>query len=184
MFAHTASGYINQDVFLRWVNTVLIPEVDKRRAELEMPTQQAFLIMDNCTVHTNDAVVQLLADHGIVVMFIQAHGSHVYQPLDRVAFSSFKELLRSAIPIGADHQTTRLYKILESWEKATKTRTIICSFKLSGFRYQVRDVDFIVTFDPEIVIVPIGHHIQTAVVPRPVRPPPRTPSGRRIRDDN
>ena len=184
MFANAASGYINQDISLRWINTVLIPEVDKRRAELEMPEQQAFLIMDNCTVHTNDAVVQLLADHGIVVMFIPAHGSHIYQPLDRVAFASFKALLRSAIPIEADHQTTRLYKILESWEKATKTRTIIGSFKLSGFRYHVRDEDLFVTFDTQIVVPPLGHQIPTAEMPRPVRPRPTAPSGRRMRVDN
>ena len=73
MFAHTASGYINQDVFLRWINTVLIPEVDRRRAELEMPAQQAFLIMDNCTAHTNDAVARLFAEHGIVALYIPPH---------------------------------------------------------------------------------------------------------------
>ena len=184
MFAHTNSGYINQEVFSRWINAVLIPEVEKRRAELEMPTQRAFIIMDNCTVYTDDRVVEHLADHGIGAIFIPPHGSHIYQPLDRVAFSSFKALLRSAIPIEADHQTTRLYKILESWEKATKTRTIVGSFKLSGFRNHVRDEDLFITFDPEIVIVPLGHQIPTADVPRPVRPQPATTSGRRMRVDN
>ena len=38
MFAHTRSGYINQDLFRRWINTVLIPDVEKRRAELELLT--------------------------------------------------------------------------------------------------------------------------------------------------
>ena len=184
MFAHTESGYINQDLFRRWINAVLIPDVERRRAELGMPEQQAFLIMDNCSAHTETAVTRLLEEHGIVPLNIPPHGSHIYQPLDRVAFSSFKAMLRSAIPIDADSQTTRLFKVLESWEKATKTRTIIGSFKLSGLRYHVHDEDLFVTFDPEAVVTPNGHEIPTEPLPRPVRHRPATPSGRRLRLDN
>ena len=151
---------------------------------LEMPDQPAFLIMDNCTVHTEAAFVELLTANGIVAIFIPAHGSHIYQPLDRVAFSSFKAMLRSAVPAEADKQTTRLLKILESWEKATKTRTIKGSFKLAGFRYNVHDEDLLVTFDPQNVITPVGHTIPTADVQRPVRPRPTVPSGHRICIDN
>ena len=180
MFAHTESGYINQALFRRWIDTVLVPDVERRRAELEMPDHPAFLIMDNCTAHTDQAVTQRLEAHGIVPLNIPPHGSHIYQPLDRVAFSSFKAMLRSAIPIDADSQTTRLIKILESWEKATKTRTITGSFKLSGFRYHVHDEELFVTFDPEVVIPPLGHQIPTEPQPRPVRHRPATPSGRRL----
>ena len=72
MFAHTESGYINQDVCLDWVERVFVPEVERRRVELEMPEQQAFLVMDNCTAHTDPPVLRLLADHRIVPVFIPA----------------------------------------------------------------------------------------------------------------
>ena len=183
MFAHTASGYINQDVFLSWINTIFVPEVERRRVELDMPQQQAFLVMDNCTAHTNDDVQEVLNEHNIVLLFIPAHGSHIFQPLDRSTFSSFKAMFRSTSPITADVQTTRLVKILESWEKAKKTRTIMSSFKLAGFTYVTVNRFNHISFDINAVSLPRGFQLPT----EDEEPHPRTrhtgESGPRYRID-
>ena len=181
MFAHTTTGYINQDVFLDWVVGVFVPEVERRRVELEMPEQQAFLVMDNCTAHTDPPVLRILAEHGVVPVFIPPHGSHVFQPLDRVAFASFKRNLRSAVPEQADKQTTRLLTILESWEKVVMNKTIMGSFKLAGFRYETHDQDLFISFDPQSLVLPTGVHLPNGDEPQPEPVQPRTPSGHRIR---
>ena len=116
-----------------------------------------------------------------VPVFIPPHGSHVFQPLDRVAFASFKSHFRSAVPKEVDKQTTRLLMILESWEKVVMNGTIIGSFKLAGFRYETRDEDLFISFDPECLVLPTGVHLPTCDEPEPERVRPRVPSGRRIR---
>ena len=61
---------------------VLIQEVERRRVELEMPEQQSFLVIDNCSSHTDDDVRGIFAQHNIVPVLIPPHGSHIFQPLD------------------------------------------------------------------------------------------------------
>ena len=186
MFANTTSGYINQTVFNRWVTNVFIPDVEARREKFNMPEQQAFLVMDGCSAHKDEEVKRDLEAHNITVIFIPAHGSHLFQPLDRVAFSSFKANVRSAVPADSERQTARLLKILESWEKTTTKRIIKESFTLAGFRYAVHGDKQLVTFDLNAVNLPIGMTLPTADPPRPVRANPRRArprksSGRRVR---
>ena len=139
--------------------------------------------MDNCTAHTNDDVKEVLNEHNIVLLLIPAHGSHIFQPLDRSTFSSFKAMFRSTSPITADVQTTRLVKILESWEKAKKTRTIMSSFKLAGFTYVTVNQFNHISFDINAVSLPRGFQLPT----EDEEPHPRTrhtrESGPRYRID-
>ena len=46
MIQHSESGYINKPIFLRWINDIFIPDVERRREDLAMPLQQAFLVME------------------------------------------------------------------------------------------------------------------------------------------
>ena len=111
---------------------------------------------------------------------IPAHGSHIFQPLDRSPFGSFKNVFRSATTIDADGQTVRLLKILESWEKATSMKTIIGSFRMAGFRFTTRENVNFVTFDIDSVDLPEGFELPVADQPRPPRAQPSVPSGPRL----
>ena len=102
MIQHTSSGYINKEIFLRWIEQVLIPEVERRRVELDMPEQQSFLVMYNYSSHTDDDVRGVLAEHNIVPVFIPPHGSHIFQLLDRSDFASLKAHIRSVPPMETD----------------------------------------------------------------------------------
>ena len=90
-----------------WITAVFVPEVNRRRAELEVPEQRAFLMMDNCSAHTTPEVLAALDQNNIQPVFIPPHASHIYQPLDRCMFAAFEAHLRSAIPEEADRQTAR-----------------------------------------------------------------------------
>ena len=120
MFMHSDSGYMNQELFLEWLEKVFVVAVKARRADLDLPeNKQAFLIMDNCPAHTDREVEAVLGRHHIKPVFIPPHGSHIFQPLDRVCFASFKAHLRSAIPEDTvDKQTMNFLKVLQSWEDA------------------------------------------------------------------
>ena len=76
-------------------------------------------------------------------------------------------------------QTTRLLKILESWEKTTAKRIIKESFTLAGFRQAVHGDKQFVTFDLNAVNLPIGMTLPTPDPPRPVRANPRRARPRR-----
>ena len=171
MFGHSQTGYINKELFMRWLREVFIADVARRRLDFEMPTQRAVLMMDNCSVHIDEAVLEILTANNITAVFIPPHGSYVFQPLDRVMFSSFKARLRSAIPHEVDKQTERLSKILESWEDASKTSTIIGSFKLAGLVYRLLGDNLVVSFDPNNIKIPNGINIPTPN--EPLREPPQ-----------
>ena len=179
MIQHSESGYINKPIFLRSIDDVFIPDVERRREDLTMPLQQAFLVMDSCSAHLDDEVGQTLEDHNIYPIFIPAHGSHIFQPLDRSPFASFKAMFRSSTTIDAESQTVRLLKILESWEKAASMRTIMGSFRLAGFRFTTRENVNYVTFDMNSVDLPEGFELPVADQPRPQRARPSVPSGPR-----
>ena len=174
VFAHTDTGYVNRDAFHAWLRGVFVPEVARRRLELGLPDQRGFLLMDNCSAHTDRAVVELLERNNITPVFIPPHGSHVFQPLDRCMFAAFKQKLRTAVVGDFDKQTRRLLKILDSWEKATKTNTLLASFELSGFVYQVHDEDIFITFIPRHVDLPEGVQLPTAQDQHPPRQPVRS----------
>ena len=167
---------MTKQIFSRWINELFIPDVERRRAELEMPNQQAFLVMDSCSSHTDDALREVLEQHNILLVFIPAHGSHIFQPLDRSPFASFKSSFRSAKTIDADNQTVRLLKILESWEKTATMRIIIGSFKLAGFRFTTRENVNYVTFDLNSVDLPEGFELPVADQPRQPRTRPQVQS--------
>ena len=170
LFAHSESGYINQDIFMLWLMVVFVAEVEERRRRLGMPRQRAYLVMDNCSAHKSDDVVALLRRRNIEAVFIPPNSSHLFQPLDRNAFSSFKANLRSAVPEEADKQTERLLKILDSWDAAARTRTIKASFKLAGFVYSLENGTLCVSFRSDRAKNPEGDFV----------PDPPEPLGRRI----
>ena len=93
----------------------------------------------------------------------------MFQPLDRCMFAAFKQRLHTAVVGDFDKQTRRLLKILDSWEKAMKTNTLLASFELSGFVYQVHDEDLFVSFIPRHVDLPEGVQLPTAQEQRPPR---------------
>ena len=166
--------------------------VDARRRELGLPNDQAaFLIMDNCSAHTDRQVEEVLGQHHIVPVLIPPHTSHIFQPLDRVCFSSFKAHLRTAIPDqDVDKQTAHLLKILRSWEDAMKTDPIMGSFKRCGFVTHNRERSLFVTFNPDTVdeVNGVVHprlneqpsDQPAAEQPAAQQPRPRRPRGRRI----
>ena len=135
-----------------------------------LPDQTAYLVMDNCTAHFSEDVRGVLDRHNVTAVFIPPNSSHVFQPLDRCLFASFKAHLNSAIPMEVDKQTARLLKILQSWDDARKVSTIKASFNLAGFVHSVENRSLRVSFVHARADVPGGIRV----------PPPPEPRSHRI----
>ena len=50
-FAHSESGFITRDIFMRWLREVFIPNVNERRERIGNMGQWAYILMDNCRSH-------------------------------------------------------------------------------------------------------------------------------------
>ena len=170
-FAHSEKGFITHEIFMEWLRTTFIPNVNERRRRIGEMEQRAYLLMDNCSSHRADDIVELCEDHNMELVYFVPNSTHIFQPLDLCFFASFKAKIRSAIPEDTDKQTARLLTILQSWDAANQVRTIQASFEMAGFVYNLHvGNQLAVSFSREMVrsqSVHRGH------------PAPR-PSGRRI----
>jgi transposase len=83
-------GYITKSLFIRWINEVLIPEVNMRRLKIGNLYATAGLIMDVLSCHKGNSIEKLLQDNNIKCFILPPHSSHVTQPLDVYTFSLFK----------------------------------------------------------------------------------------------
>ena len=171
-FAHSDSGFITRDIFMRWLNDTFIPNVDERRRLFGDPEQTAYLLLDNCSSHKSQDIVDLCEENNIQIVYFVANTTHIFQPLDLCFFAAFKKIIRSFVPEGVeDEQSKRLLKILQSWDDAKKVATIQASFEMAGFVYDLIDNRVVVSFSGEAVRSAEAHR------EHPIPPP----SGHRLR---
>ena len=81
LFANSANGWINNDLFLQWFKFFLanIP-----------PTQPMLLIMDGHGTHMSIELIELARSSGVHLLCLPSHTTHILQPLDVGVFRSFK----------------------------------------------------------------------------------------------
>ena len=81
------------------MSEVLLPEIAQRRRHLfehlGLVDQEAVLIMDQCSCHTNRDVLDTLEQHHVRVVLLVPHSSHATQPLDLGVFGTCKNFIRS-----------------------------------------------------------------------------------------
>jgi len=78
------SGYINKDLFLKYIKDVFIPEIKAKRLRIGKPNSWALLIVDNHESRYNWEVMQLLLDNNIILFAFLPHTSQIFQPNDQV----------------------------------------------------------------------------------------------------
>ena len=89
---HNNSGFINSDIFKNWLTDIFIPEVIKRRKDMNLPSNTpALLILDNCPSHCQIFTNTICQQNNVRVHWLLAHTSHICQPLDVIGFGVFKQ---------------------------------------------------------------------------------------------
>jgi hypothetical protein len=78
----TRRGYQNSHSMAFSVREILAPSCENLRNVTHDPTLPAFLIMDNCSSHNKQKLLDLYTRHNIQVIWLPPHSSHFLQPLD------------------------------------------------------------------------------------------------------
>ena len=86
------SGYMTGIIFSMWITDVLIPHINKRRANIE---QHALLICDVHVSHVNEDALEILRRHNIDLIIFPAHSTSKFQPLDVGIYASYKQKFRT-----------------------------------------------------------------------------------------
>jgi hypothetical protein len=130
MIAMSDSGYINGDLFLKWL---------MHFNEHRTPGKVALIIDGHSSHVKNIPVLEYAVEHDIIFISLPPHTTHFMQPLDRSFFRPLKayydQACRSFIVNNPGRQITKLQfgKLMsEAWGKAATVATACNGFRACG----------------------------------------------------
>ncbi|XP_062604206.1 uncharacterized protein LOC134266007 [Saccostrea cucullata] len=85
----------NEETMCRFVDTILLPYINKMRDSLDLPLKQpALCIFDVFAAHRTESFLKKLKKNGIIVKFIPGGCTGELQPLDLSGNAQFKDLVK------------------------------------------------------------------------------------------
>jgi hypothetical protein len=132
---HT-NGWMTTTMFQQCMEA-LISEVDRKREQLKMIGRKALLIADGHVSRNNPTLWKILETHGIDLLLLPPHTSHLLQPLDRhvnaVLKKSLRKLWTAPLSTGIAEYREELVRCLpEALHRALSPFTITESWGLTG----------------------------------------------------
>ena len=85
IFSHSTNGWMDADLFEKWLEESLIPEIDK--AHIPKPV---LLVIDGAKCHINLLILELCNDNNIILYMLLPNVTHLLQPLDLSLMGSIK----------------------------------------------------------------------------------------------
>jgi len=92
---HSPNHWANSETMLRYIDTVILPYVNKQRSVLNKPDKAALCIFDVFRAHQSEALLQKLKDNNIWYVFVPASCTGELQPLDISVNKVYKEKLKA-----------------------------------------------------------------------------------------
>lgn len=134
-FIHTVNGFMNSDIFLKWLLDVFIPELQIRRKKYNYEGM-AILVMDGFGSHLNFDSLDVLTRENVKVVYMPPHSSHLLQALDVTLFGLFKkELQYNKLTFSEDKVfNTQVLNLFSTWQKTSTSNNIIQTFKDIGMK--------------------------------------------------
>ena len=86
---YSTSAFISENIFNHYIRTVIIDYVESVRATSNYD-KRCLLIVDGHKCHCNETLRTLCAQHGILLILLPPHSSHLLQPLDQLIFKKMK----------------------------------------------------------------------------------------------
>lgn len=112
-FAGQGNGFICNEIWHAWVETVFIPHVQQVRERLGKPNQKVLLIVDSHSTRKYAPTIKLLNDHNIYTLILPAHSSTILQPLDLTVNGELKRLLKLRFkPKEGEDRATKRNRLL------------------------------------------------------------------------
>jgi hypothetical protein len=126
------NGFISAALFDEWVHSILVPAIHERRQKIGY-TGWAVVLLDGCTAHFPDVVLDACLEHGILFLPLPAHASDQLQPLDLGIFAIQKGGMGRVHPGSwLNTQTQQICHILGAWIAAATPPNITSAFAQAG----------------------------------------------------
>lgn len=132
LFGRSEKGFVTTKLFTRWGRQALLPEIRRRRAELEYDGP-ALLLLDGFGCHTSGEFTAMLEEENIICVVFPPHTSDQLQPCDLGIFANQKQYqARITVPQSLNRQTKQAIRIIDSFRCATTAKNIVGAFRKSG----------------------------------------------------
>ena len=86
---HSTTAFVSRDIFLHYMRTVIMQYIECVRREIG-EDKQCVILFDGHKGHFGELLNAFCAEHGIALIVLPPHSSHLLQPLDRVIFRRMK----------------------------------------------------------------------------------------------
>ena len=129
MIVGQETGFVNAELFDYWATTVFFPEVECKRI-LYNYTGDVILMLDGCTAHFSDFMLDECSYNGVFPFQEPAGSSDQLQALDLGIFAIQKTAKRTILtPRGVDGEAEKdIIRIIDSWRKTTTPKNVISAF--------------------------------------------------------
>ena len=132
LFARSDKGFVTTRLFTRWGRQALLPEVQRRRAELDYDGP-ALLLLDGFGCHQSAEFVEMLEEANILCVFFPPHTSDQLQPCDLGIFGNQKHYQsRITVEPTLNRQTKQVVRMVDSFRCATTPKNVVGAFRKSG----------------------------------------------------
>ena len=146
------SSYINSMIFATYFSEVIIPEIVKRRINLDIGNSPALVLMDNCSAHLCDNVQELALQFNVRLVTFPPHTSHLFQPLDLLIFSLVKKRNKqNNLYSNFSECVQRIASILSAIQRSCIQDNIRLSFGRGGIFQDFSLSPPIVRIEPQII---------------------------------
>ena len=136
MFAESPTGFMNTEIFCKYIDQVFIPYVHNKRSETGYEGK-AILIMDGFSAHhkcvEDENRKRILEEENIQILFLPPHSSDQVQPLDLVTFNLQKQWKKKAkYNKQYSYQTKQILETYNSLLMASTPHYIKSAFERAG----------------------------------------------------
>jgi hypothetical protein len=94
--------YIKAEIFHDYIRSVFLPNLDALRSLEQFAMEDAVLLMDDCSCHVKEEVLNLLRDGRVRVIAWPPHTTHIFQELDLSLFGVLKRRGQYEFPFEDD----------------------------------------------------------------------------------
>ena len=117
--------YSNEEESINFIKNIIVPYVEEQRSLLELPNQNALVLLDVFTGQTTPAVLKTFKDNEILLVFVPANMTHIFQPLDLSVNAFAKKFTKDKLINGTP------IKLLDKWTrvKMYKKSSLNCVYR-------------------------------------------------------
>ena len=132
MIVHQESRFVNAAVFDYWAETILFPEISRRRVQYNYKGE-VLLLLDGCTSHFSDFFLDECTYFNVFPFQEPAGTSDQVQLLDLGIFGVQKTYKRSCSPPSNLQQDEKeIIALVDSWIRATTPGNVTSAFRQAG----------------------------------------------------